>query len=99
MRTRNRYVQACLLGGCKHDRLPCYATGEPSLYPQERLAKKMDYYLWLGFCGIKVGAGGPYPDLTYVAREAAEPRIWRRPKVAFIRAHCLIKICAGGLAG
>ena len=34
-----------LLGGCKHDRLPCYATGGPSLYPQERLAKKMDYYL------------------------------------------------------
>ena len=32
-----------LLGGAKHARLPCYATGGPSNYPLEKLAKKMDH--------------------------------------------------------
>ena len=41
----------------KHQRLPCYATGGPSNYPKDRLAKKMDHYFSLGFRGLKVGAG------------------------------------------
>ena len=44
-----------LLGGCKHDRLPCYATGGPSNYPKPRLAAKADHYFSLGFRGMKVG--------------------------------------------
>lgn len=46
-----------LLGGRKHDRLPCYATGGPSNYPKEKLAKKLEHYLSLGFNGVKLGAG------------------------------------------
>ena len=39
-------------GGCRHDRLPAYATGGPSNYPLARLAEKADYYLSLGFRGL-----------------------------------------------
>ncbi len=46
-----------LLGGSRHARLPCYATGGPSNYPKEKLASKVDYYLSLGFKAFKVGAG------------------------------------------
>lgn len=74
-----------LLGGCRHDRLPCYATGGPSLYPKERLAKKMDYYLSLGFRGLKVGTGGRYPDRKYQPREAKEAAEFEADKVAFMR--------------
>ena len=77
-----------LLGGCKHERLPCYATGGPTLYPQERLAKKMDYYLSLGFRGLKVGTGARYPDRRYQAKEAAEAADFEANKAAFMRAHC-----------
>jgi galactonate dehydratase len=46
-----------LLGGRKHDKLLAYATGGPSNYPKAELAKKMDFYLSLGFKGFKLGAG------------------------------------------
>ena len=46
-----------LLGGLKHEKLLCYATGGPSNYPKDRLAAKMDYYLSLGFRAFKLGAG------------------------------------------
>ncbi|MFK7694148.1 mandelate racemase/muconate lactonizing enzyme family protein [Paenibacillus sp. HJGM_3] len=45
-----------LLGGSKHDKLPCYATGGPSNYPKEKLARKLEYYASLGFKGMKFGA-------------------------------------------
>lgn len=77
-----------LLGGAKFDRLPCYATGGPSLYPKERLAKKMDFYLSLGFRGLKVGTGARYPDRRYQAKEAAEAADFESEKVAFMRNHC-----------
>ncbi|MCW5550376.1 MAG: mandelate racemase/muconate lactonizing enzyme family protein [Opitutaceae bacterium] len=77
-----------LLGGAKFDRLPCYATGGPSLYPKERLAKKMDFYLSLGFRGLKVGTGARYPDRRYQAKEATEAADFESEKVAFMRNHC-----------
>lgn len=46
-----------LLGGRSENRLPCYATGGPSNYPKKILGEKVDYYLSLGFKGVKVGAG------------------------------------------
>lgn len=46
-----------LLGGRKHKQLPCYASGGPSNYPEDRLARKIDYYLSLGFRAFKLGAG------------------------------------------
>jgi len=59
-----------LLGGSRYKRLPCYATGGPSNYPKDRLAKKMDHYLSLGFRGLKVGAGSLSPDGWYMPKEA-----------------------------
>lgn len=46
-----------LLGGTKHRRLLCYATGGPSNYPLEHLEKKIELYLSLGFIAVKIAAG------------------------------------------
>jgi L-alanine-DL-glutamate epimerase-like enolase superfamily enzyme len=77
-----------LLGGAKHARLPCYATGGPSNYPKERLAKKMDHYFSLGFRGLKVGAGSFTPGVGWFKGEtAAEAADFEADKLAFMRAH------------
>lgn len=46
-----------LIGGLKHDRLPCYATGGPSNYPLDRLFAKVEHYMSHGFNGCKLGVG------------------------------------------
>jgi L-alanine-DL-glutamate epimerase and related enzymes of enolase superfamily len=46
-----------LLGGRKHESLLCYATGGPANYPVDKLFKKIEYYMSLGFKGVKIGAG------------------------------------------
>lgn len=74
-----------LLGGAKFDKLPCYATGGPSNYPKERLAKKMDYYLSLGFRGLKVGAGSRTPESRFVGKTPAEAADFEADKFAFMR--------------
>ena len=76
-----------LLGGVKFDKLPCYATGGPSNYPKERLAKKMDYYLSLGFRGLKVGAGSRTPESRFVGKTPAEAADFEADKFAFMRQH------------
>ena len=77
-----------LLGGCKHARLPCYATGGPSNYPKDKLAAKIDYYLGLGFRGFKLGAGSFTGDGTYyVANTPAEAADFEADKLAFVRTH------------
>ncbi len=77
-----------LLGGCQHDRLPCYATGGPSNYPRERLARKIDHYFSLGFRGLKVGAGSFSPeDGWQLAQTAAEAADFEAGKVEFMRRH------------
>ena len=77
-----------LLGGAKHERLPCYATGGPSNYPKERLARKIDHYFALGFRGIKVGAGSFSPERGwYMPAEAAEAAEFEADKLAFMRRH------------
>jgi L-alanine-DL-glutamate epimerase-like enolase superfamily enzyme len=77
-----------LLGGAKHERLPCYATGGPSNYPKGKLAKKIDHYFSLGFRGLKVGAGcyeaGKGWHMPKTADEAAN---FEGDKAAFMRAH------------
>jgi galactonate dehydratase len=83
----NQPVHA-LLGGRKFDKLACYATGGPSNYPKERLAKKIDHYFSLGFRGIKVGAGSFSPDRGwYMPAASAEAAEFEADKVAFMRAH------------
>lgn len=77
-----------LLGGAKFERLPCYATGGPSNYPQERLAQKMDHYFSLGFRGLKVGAGcHTAGEGWYLPQTVAEAVEFESAKVAFMRAH------------
>jgi galactonate dehydratase len=77
-----------LLGGRKHEKLLCYATGGPSNYPKDRFAQKIDYYLSLGFRGFKVGAGcyepGRGSHVSYNAQEAAD---FEADKLEFIRSH------------
>jgi galactonate dehydratase len=46
-----------LLGGLKHESLPCYATGGPSNWPMEKLLKKIGHYRECGFNAVKLGAG------------------------------------------
>jgi L-alanine-DL-glutamate epimerase-like enolase superfamily enzyme len=76
-----------LLGGAKHQRLPCYATGGPSNYPKDRLARKIDHYFSLGFRGLKVGAGSFSPDGWYMPQEAKEAADFEANKFAFMRSH------------
>src|SRR6476646_5281348 len=77
-----------LLGGRKHEKLLCYATGGPSNYPKDRFAQKIDYYLSLGFKGFKVGAGCYEPcrgsHVSYDPQEAAD---FEADKLRFIRSH------------
>ena len=77
-----------LLGGCKHERLPGYATGGPSNYPKERLAQKMDHYFALGFRGLKVSTGSYSPDQGwYMPKTAAEAAEFEADKLSFMRRH------------
>jgi L-alanine-DL-glutamate epimerase-like enolase superfamily enzyme len=76
-----------LLGGCQHKRLPCYATGGPSNYPKDRLAKKMDHYFSLGFRGLKVGAGSLSPAGWYMPKEPDEAADFEAEKFSFMRSQ------------
>ncbi len=76
-----------LLGGSKFDRLPCYATGGPTNYPKERLAKKMDYYLGLGFRGLKVGAGMRSAEGKFLGKTPTEAADFEADKISFMRNH------------
>jgi galactonate dehydratase len=77
-----------LLGGRKHDSLPCYATGGPSNYPKDKLAKKIDFYLSLGFCGFKLGAGSYNPESSHQAPKGpAANADFEADKLTFVRKH------------
>jgi L-alanine-DL-glutamate epimerase-like enolase superfamily enzyme len=77
-----------LLGGRKHDKLECYATGGPSNYPLDRLAAKMDHYLTLGFKGFKIGVGSySLGQGSYLAPSANEAADFEAQKLEFVRAH------------
>jgi L-alanine-DL-glutamate epimerase-like enolase superfamily enzyme len=76
-----------LLGGSKFDKLPCYATGGPSNYPKERFAKKLDFYMSLGFRGLKVGAGSRSPDGKFIGKTPGEAADFEADKFAFMRQH------------
>lgn len=75
-----------LLGGCRHDRLPAYATGGPSNYPQDELARKIEFYLSLGFTGVKLGAGAHTPDRGFkIALDPAAAADFEARKLEFVR--------------
>lgn len=77
-----------LLGGRKHEKLECYATGGPSNYPLDRLAAKMDHYLSLGFRGFKIGVGSySLSQGSYLAPSPNEAADFEAQKLEFVRAH------------
>lgn len=77
-----------LLGGARFARLPCYATGGPSNYPKEKLARKMDHYFSLGFRGLKVASGSyTVGQGWYSSNSAAEAADFEADKLTFMRAH------------
>jgi len=77
-----------LLGGRQHDSLLGYATGGGTVYPQERLADKIDFYLGLGFTAFKIGTGASTPDgVEYVFTEPAAAADFEADKLAFVRQH------------
>jgi L-alanine-DL-glutamate epimerase-like enolase superfamily enzyme len=77
-----------LLGGLKHDTLPCYATGGPSNYPKDQLVAKVDFYLSLGFRAVKVGTGSHTPEGSFFQPvEPAEAADYEADKLSFLRSR------------
>jgi galactonate dehydratase len=77
-----------LLGGRKHDRLLCYATGGPSNYPKDRLAAKLDFYRSLGFRAVKLGAGSySAAEGSFMAKGRSAPAEFEADKLEFVRRH------------
>ncbi len=75
-----------LLGGCRHERLPAYATGGPSNYPRDELARKIEFYLSLGFTGVKLGAGAHTPERGFeIPFEPAAAADFEARKLEFVR--------------
>ena len=76
-----------LLGGRKHPCLPAYATGGPSNYPEERLARKIDHYLSLGFRAFKVAVGRLTAEGFTVDVEPNRAADFECRKLEFIYSH------------
>lgn len=69
-----------------YTKLPCYATGGPSNYPIDKLAQKIEYYISLGFKGVKVGVGAYHKDKGFsIAEEPTAAADFEAGKVAYIR--------------
>jgi len=91
-----------LLGGRKHERLECYATGGPSNYPLDRLAQKIDHYLSLGFHAFKLGVGSHSAvEGDFVASSANEAAEFEAKKLEFVRSHAgnQVKVMLDGHMG
>jgi L-alanine-DL-glutamate epimerase-like enolase superfamily enzyme len=76
-----------LLGGCKHDKLLCYASGGPSNYPKTKLAEKIDNYMSLGYRAFKIGAGSWTDQGEYIPSEPQEAADFEGDKISFLRSH------------
>ncbi|MBN2455707.1 MAG: mandelate racemase/muconate lactonizing enzyme family protein [Sedimentisphaerales bacterium] len=77
-----------LLGGRKHDKLLCYASGGGSNYPKSELAAKIDYYLSFGFKAFKLGVGSwTESEGFYVPRFPSEAADFEGDKMEFVRGH------------
>lgn len=76
-----------LLGGRKHEQLPCYATGGPSNYPKEKLAEKISFYLSEGFKAVKIGAGCLYENGHESYRTPTAAADFEADKISFLRSE------------
>lgn len=69
-----------------HTKIPCYATGGPSNYPLEQLARKIEFYRSHGFRGVKIGAGTYSKDQGFkISSEPNAAADTEAKKIAFIR--------------
>ena len=67
--------------------LPCYATGGPSNYPLDKLEAKVEFYMSLGFKGIKIGAGAFYKNEGFLIPDDPEKAAdLEAEKLSFLRA-------------
>jgi len=88
-RWKNEFVNPDIkenLSEFKHEKLPCYATGGPSNYPLDKLEQKVEFYMSLGFNGVKLGAGSY--DLEKGAYVDNDPEVaadFEAQKADFIR--------------
>ena len=77
-----------LLGAENHSTLPCYGSGGPSNYPKDQLARKIEFYLSLGFKAVKLGTGSFNPDELWKIRDSpAAAAEYEVDKLQFIRSH------------
>lgn len=77
-----------ILGGAKHARLMAYATGGSSNYPLEKLSRKIDHYLGLGFRAFKIGAGSYRVEQGFaIETEPEEAAAFEVTKLEHVRAH------------
>lgn len=74
-----------LLGGKKHEKLLCYATGGPSNWPEIKLAAKLEHYLGLGFLGFKLGVGSYDGNKTSISNDPTQAADFESTKLNFIR--------------
>jgi L-alanine-DL-glutamate epimerase-like enolase superfamily enzyme len=83
-----------LLGGCRHERLPAYATGGPSNYPLDELARKIEFYTSLGFRGVKLGAGQHTLERGFeISLEPGAAADFEARKLEFIRRRFGRELC------
>lgn len=73
-------------GGCA-TKLPAYATGGPSNYPESKLASKIDYYLSLGFTALKIAAGRLDANGFTVDSDPWKAADFEGAKLRFVRSH------------
>lgn len=69
-----------------HTRIPCYATGGPSNYPLDQLARKIEFYRSHGFRGVKIGAGSYIKNRGFeISNDPNAAADAEGEKVAYIR--------------
>ena len=58
-----------LLAGNDRATLPAYGSGGPSNYPKDQLARKIEFYMSLGFKAVKLGTGSYNPEHLWEIRD------------------------------
>jgi L-alanine-DL-glutamate epimerase-like enolase superfamily enzyme len=77
-----------LLGDSRHSALPCYASGGPSNYPKEQLARKIDFYTSLGFKSVKLGTGSYNPEELWEIKDTPDAAAeYEVDKLQFVRSR------------
>ena len=77
-----------LLGGSRHSALPCYASGGPSNYPKDQLARKIDFYTSLGFKSVKLGTGSYNPEELWEIKDTPDAAAeYEVDKLQFVRSR------------